>query len=245
MMPRHYLPLLLFISLLILSAPTRATIEQTYVAHLGALPGLINLDGSGAFVDFVRYLDAQDPSTKINIEVFPIHRAINHVAQGQADFGLPAVRPTREVSTLPFDFSEVSFGQVTHVLYTNKAVPLTVKELWANPSRYTIEAVPYYMPFKVQRAHSIKQSLLRLAAGRIDGFIWAQEEADMVLKELGLTTIKRAHFADLEDVFFIPKGEAGREIDAYLTRLITRLREEGDLAREYRKVHRPYVDWQP
>ncbi len=45
--------------------------------------------------------------------------------------------------------------------------------------------------------------------------------------------------------FFIPKGKAGEEIDTYLTQLITRLRESGDLAREYRKVHRPYVDWQP
>ncbi|OOE86650.1 ABC transporter substrate-binding protein [Salinivibrio sharmensis] len=244
-MPRCYLPLLLFITLLNLAAPTRATIDKTYVAHLGELPGLINLDGSGAFVDFVRYLDKQDPSTKILIEVFPIHRAINSVVQGRADFGLPAVRPTREVSTLPFAFSEVSFGQVTHVLYTNRAAPLSVKELWASPSRYTIEAVPYYMPFKVQRSHSIKQSLLRLAAGRIDGFVWAQEEADLALKELGLTMIKRAHFADFDDVFFIPKGIAGREIDAYLTRLITRLREQGNLMHEYRKVHRPYVDWQP
>ncbi|SIN84118.1 ABC transporter substrate-binding protein [Salinivibrio sp. ES.052] len=245
-MRRNRFPLLLvFVLLTSQSIHANDQVENTYVAHLGELPGLINPDGTGAFVDFVRYLDEQDPTTKINIEIFPIHRAINGVVKGHADFGLPAVRPPSNVTHLPFAFSEVSFGLVTHVLYTNKALPLAVEELWAQPSLYTIEAVPYYMPFEVQRSHSIQQSLLRLAAGRIDGFVWAQEEADMMLKALDLAMIKRAHFADFQDVFVIPKGESGEEIDAYLTQLITRLRESGELTAEYRKVHRPYVNWQP
>ncbi|OOF27726.1 ABC transporter substrate-binding protein [Salinivibrio sp. IB872] len=218
---------------------------ETLVIHMGELPGLINLDGSGPFVDFVRFLDDQDPNTQIEITVFPIHRAINGIVQGSADLMLPAVRPTKTVTDLPFAFSSESFGDVTHVLYTHKNNPLPVDVLWANPEPYTIEAVPYYMPFKVKRSHSIEQSLRRLAAGRIDGFVWAQEEADMVLKQLGLTNIRRAHFADFQDVFVIPKGEKGQAIDAYLTALITRLRDSGALAREYYKVHRPYVDWQP
>ncbi|WBA13618.1 type 2 periplasmic-binding domain-containing protein [Salinivibrio proteolyticus] len=218
---------------------------HTLVIHMGELPGLINLDGSGPFVDFVRFLDDQDPNTQIEITVFPIHRAINGIVQGSADLMLPAVRPTKTVTDLPFAFSSESFGDVTHVLYTHKNNPLPVDVLWANPEPYTIEAVPYYMPFKVKRSHSIEQSLRRLAAGRIDGFVWAQEEADMMLKQLGLTNIRRAHFADFQDVFVIPKGEKGQAIDAYLTALITRLRDSGALAREYYKVHRPYVDWQP
>ncbi|OOF12641.1 MULTISPECIES: ABC transporter substrate-binding protein [unclassified Salinivibrio] len=251
-MAKHLLLLLLYITLL--SAPAawaqsgtnhQNGVPQTLVIHMGELPGLIQLDGSGPFVDFVRFLDAQDPNVQIDIEVFPIHRAINGIVQGNADLMLPAVRPTKTVTDLPFAFSSESFGDVTHVLYTNKHKPLPVDVLWANPERYTIEAVPYYMPFKVTRSHSITQSLRRLAAGRIDGFVWAQEEADLILKQLGLTNIRRAHFADFQDVFVIPKGEKGEAIDAYLTALITRLRENGTLAREYYKVHRPYVDWQP
>ena len=245
MLHKRFVLLLVFVLLTSQSIYANDNVEKTYVAHLGELPGLINLDKTGAFVEFIRYLDAQDPATEIEIEVYPIHRAINGVVRGEADFGLPAVRPPGEVAGLPFSFSEVSFGHVTHILYTNKAFPLSVETLLSNPSLYRVEAVPYYMPFKVLRSHSIKQSLQRLASGRIDAFIWAQEEADMTLKALGLNGIERAHFADLPDVFFIPKGKAGEEIDTYLTQLITRLRESGDLAREYRKVHRPYVDWQP
>jgi polar amino acid transport system substrate-binding protein len=251
-MAKHLLLLLLYIPLLLLSDAWAQSdnnqlndAPETLVIHMGELPGLINLDGSGPFVDFVRFLDDQDPNTQIEITVFPIHRAINGIVQGSADLMLPAVRPTKTVTDLPFAFSSESFGDVTHVLYTHKNNPLPVDVLWANPEPYTIEAVPYYMPFKVKRSHSIEQSLRRLAAGRIDGFVWAQEEADMVLKQLGLTNIRRAHFADFQDVFVIPKGEKGQAIDAYLTALITRLRDSGALAREYYKVHRPYVDWQP
>ncbi|OOE89525.1 MULTISPECIES: ABC transporter substrate-binding protein [unclassified Salinivibrio] len=232
----------IFISL---SAVARSESNHVIKLYMGELPGLINLDQSGPFVDFVHFLDDQDPNTHIEIEVFPIHRAINGIVQGRADMMLPAVRPPSTVTDLPFAFSRESFGDVTHVLYTNKNNPLPVDELWAEPERYNIEAVPYYMPFNVARSHGIKQSLLRLAAGRIDGFVWAQEEADMILKQLGLTHIHRAHFADLQDVFVIPKGEQGKPIDAYLTTLITRLRNSGQLEKAYRKVHRPYVDWQP
>jgi hypothetical protein len=245
MLGNRFILLLMYVLLSSQSVYANDNVEKTYTAHLGELPGLINLDKTGAFVDFIRYLDAQDPSTEIAIEVYPIHRAINGVVRGKADFGLPAIRPPGEVVGLPFTFSEVSFGHVTHVLYTNKAFPLSVETLLSNPSLYRVEAVPYYMPFKVLRSHSIKQSLQRLASGRIDAFIWAQEEADMTLKALGLSGIERTHFGDLPDVFFIPKGEAGKEIDAYLTQLINRLRESGKLESEYRKVHRPYVDWQP
>ncbi|WP_432490728.1 hypothetical protein, partial [Flavonifractor plautii] len=77
-----------------------------------------------------------------------------------------------------------------------------------------------------------------------DAFIWAQTEADQVLRELGYTDIKRELFADMEDVFMIPKGEAGKEIDAYLTQLLIPLIESGELEQQHRKIHAPYDDWQ-
>ena len=61
------------------------------VAHLGELPGLINADGSGPFVELVRFMDKVDPDTEIHIEVFPLHRAVHGVVNKQADFALPAI----------------------------------------------------------------------------------------------------------------------------------------------------------
>lgn len=62
------------------------------IAHLGELPGLINADGSGPFVDFVRRIDELDPDIKINIYVYPIHRALYGIINGSANFALPAIR---------------------------------------------------------------------------------------------------------------------------------------------------------
>ncbi|WBA13617.1 type 2 periplasmic-binding domain-containing protein [Salinivibrio proteolyticus] len=232
--------------LISLSALAQQEANRTITLHMGEIPGLINFDGSGAFVDFARYLDAQDPSTDITISIYPIFRAINNISRGQADIALPAIRPLKEdISDLPFAFSTVSFGVVPHVLYTHKSKPLNATLLKANPDGYIIESIPHDFDFEVVRSHSIRQSLKRLHNGRIDAFIWAQTEADQVLRELGYTDIKRELFADMEDVFMIPKGEAGEEIDAYLTQLLTPLIESGELEQQHRKIHAPYDDWQP
>ncbi|MBF4307323.1 ABC transporter substrate-binding protein, partial [Vibrio anguillarum] len=88
-------------------------------------------------------------------------------------------------------------------------------------------------------------SLLKVAAGRIDGFVWAQEEADIALKSLGLENVSRQHFADFKDVFVIAHGSKGDEVDQYLTRILSQLEESGELKILYDAIHRPYDDWQP
>ncbi|ASG08976.1 MULTISPECIES: transporter substrate-binding domain-containing protein [Vibrio] len=215
------------------------------VAHLGELPGLINADGSGPFVELVRYMDKVDPDTEIHIEVFPLHRAVHGVVNKQADFALPAIYVDDPEGKLPFRFSTKSFGLVAHVLYTNKANRITSEQLWSQPDKYYVEAVPSYIPFEVARSNSINASLLKVAAGRIDGFVWAQEEADIALKSLGLENVSRQHFADFKDVFVIAHGSKGDEVDQYLTRILSQLEESGELKILYDAIHRPYDDWQP
>lgn len=215
------------------------------VAHLGELPGLINADGTGPFVDLVKFMDKVDPEVEIAIEVFPLHRAVHGVVNQQADFALPAIYVDDPQGKLPFRFSSKSFGLVTHVLYTNISHPFTSEQLWSNPEKYVIEAVPDYMPFKVERSNSIDSSLQKLAAGRIDGFVWAQEEADIALRNLGIKNISRQHFADFKDVFVIPLGPKGDEIDQYLTKIISQLEASGELKILYEAIHLPYDNWQP
>ncbi|MBF4264605.1 ABC transporter substrate-binding protein, partial [Vibrio anguillarum] len=128
------------------------------VAHLGELPGLINADGSGPFVELVRYMDKVDPDTEIHIEVFPLHRAVHGVVNKQADFALPAIYVDDPEGKLPFRFSTKSFGLVAHVLYTNKANRITSEQLWSQPDKYYVEAVPSYIPFEVARSNSINAS---------------------------------------------------------------------------------------
>ncbi|MDM5072925.1 transporter substrate-binding domain-containing protein [Aeromonas bestiarum] len=217
-------------------------------AHLGELPGLINADKTGPFVDLVRAIDEQSPEVSIRITIYPIARAMAGVIAGKADFSLPAIRNLHDADMLPYRFSTRSFGKVTHVIYSNTAHPVTTDMAYGvEPTQrdLLIEATPGFLPIPLQRSMSIEQSLRKLSRGRIDAFIWAQEEADLVLRQLGLTNIHREHFGDFEDVFIIAKGAAGDDMDHFLSTAIDRLAASGKLAEIYSRLHRPYEVWQP
>ena len=259
-MTRH-LPLLLLVAALLGSATlglsqTTASDKGTEQpkpvrvlnANLGELPGLINADKTGPFVDLVHAIDDLYPDVTIKITIYPIARAMAGVIAGKADLGLPAIRNLKDAEMLPYRFSTRSFGKVTHVIYSNTANPVTTDMAYGIvPTKrdLLIEAVPDYMPFSVQRSMSIEQSLRKLSRGRIDAFVWAQEEADLMLKHLGLINVRREFFGDFEDVFIIQKGEAGDEMDEFLRNAIDLLAASGKLAEIYHKIHRPYVEWQP
>ncbi|MFQ2191281.1 type 2 periplasmic-binding domain-containing protein [Aeromonas jandaei] len=230
------------------TATTQAKPVRIINAHLGELPGLINADKTGPFVDLVHAIDDLYPDVTIKITIYPLARAMVGVIAGKADLGLPAIRNLKDVDMLPYRFSTRSFGKVTHVIYSNTANPVTTDMAYGIvPTKrdLLIEAVPDYMPFPVQRSMSIEQSLRKLSRSRIDAFIWAQEEADLMLKNLKLTNIHREFFGDFEDVFIIQKGGNGDEMDEFLSRAIEQLAASGKLAEIYEKIHRPYVDWQP
>ncbi|WP_378081545.1 ABC transporter substrate-binding protein [Aeromonas bestiarum] len=220
-----------------------------FSAYLGLLPGLIDSDGSGPFVDLVKAIAALDDGVEVSVMVYPMSRATRSVVVGEADFNLPALRnPYIDESMLPYRFSSVTFGKVTHVLYSNSAAPITPAMVLGY--EYTkrdllIEGVSDFWPFSVKRSLSIEQSLGKLSRGRIDAFLWAQEEADFALKKMGLTNIHRVYFGEFDDVFIIPKGERGDAVDRFLTQSIERLRATGKLGQIYSGIHGPYQEWQP
>ncbi|HDT5894107.1 TPA: ABC transporter substrate-binding protein [Aeromonas hydrophila subsp. hydrophila] len=195
------------------AAAPAAKLVRILNAHLGELPGLINADKTGPFVDLVR-----------------------------------AIRNLQDADLLPYRFSTRSFGKVTHVLYSNTDHLITPDMAYGIvPTKrdLLIEATPGFLPIPLQRSMSIEQSLRKLSRGRIDAFIWAQEEADLMLRQLKLTNIHREHLGDFEDVFIIAKGPAGDETDRFLGEAIDRLAASGKLAQIYSRLHRPYVEWQP
>jgi polar amino acid transport system substrate-binding protein len=217
-------------------------------AHLGELPGLINADKTGPFVDLVHAIDDLYPDVTIQITIYPIARAMAGVINGKADFSLPAIRNMQDADMLPYRFSTRSFGKVTHIIYSNVANPVTTDMAYGimpTSRDLLIEATPGFLPIPLQRSMSIEQSLRKLSRGRIDAFVWAQEEADLMLKQLGLANIRREFFGDFEDVFIIPKGPAGDEVDEFLSDAIEQLTISGKLDQIYSKIHQPYNPWQP
>jgi hypothetical protein len=80
---------------------------------------------------------------------------------------------------------------------------------------------------------------------RVDAYIFAQEEGDFTLKQLKLKDVHREKYDSFDDVFVIPKGDKGKEIDKIISQCLIKLRDSGKLQELHQKVHLPYQDWQP
>lgn len=251
---QSFIKVIIFIIVITISLFNHANTEdenrqaRVIIAHLGELPGLINADKTGPFVDLIHAIDELYPEVSIDITVYPLTRALSNVGKGLADFGLPAMRKLKDADTLPYQFSSVSFGKVTHVIYSNVHNPVTrdmAYKINKTNQNLRIEANPDSIALAVKRSLSIEQSLKKLSRGRIDAFIWAQEEADFKLNQLGLKNIRREFFGEFEDVFFIKRGTEGNDIDKFLTESIEQLKRSKKLEEIYSKIHKPYSNWQP
>ncbi len=228
--------------------------SNNLIASLAQLPGLADTPEKGAFVDLVKALDDEYTGGKITIEIYPMARSINNVIEGNADFHIPVfVNPVVPVSKLPFRYISERIGKTSFVLYSNIDKPITVKMINDAIARggkfpYKIETahgIEGNYNFPLLPAKDIEQSLRKVGAGRIDAMLWAQEEADTVLRELKIKTILRSHMIDFEDTILIQKGPAGDRIDKILSEAVRKLRKSGRLQVLWAKVHRPYNDWQP
>ena len=231
------------------AAATRSTESADLIGNGFLLPGLIEPDASGPFVDLVRGLDQVYAEGSFRLLAYPMARAYDNVVRGLSDFVFPVIRLPAEVEArLPYRYSTESMGRVSFVLYSHASTPLSRADLFeaARQGRpWRIEAPPLDIGFPVLPYTNLEGAFKRLQARRIDGLVWAQEEADLILRQLGLPGIRRAHFQDFEDVFVVARNARGDFVDGVLSRTLRTLRADGRLARLYSKVHQPYQAWQP
>ena len=81
--------------------------------------------------------------------------------------------------------------------------------------------------------------------GRVDGFIFAQEESDNVIRGNKYIRIKREFYEKFEVKFVIPKGKEGDEIDGVLTKAIRKIIVSGKHKELTETIHSLYNNWQP
>ena len=226
---------------------------QDLKASLAYLPKISESPDKGAFVDLVKAIGGVYTSGTIQISVSPMARSIDNVISGGADFHIPMIRNTVvPASALPYKCSTEALGKVVFVIYSNKAKPITLNMLKAakdqKPFPYQFESgrgLEAFFDFPVTPSNAIDQSLKKVDAGRVDGFIWAQEEADYTVRTLALKNVHRAIYFAFDDIIVLPKGPKGDKLDAEFTKLIKLLRESGKLQKLYATIHLPYNDWQP
>ena len=216
------------------------------------LPGILESPDKGVFVDFVKAIDAVYDG---NIErgVYPFPRSIDNVISGKADFHIPMIR-NKLVSeaSLPYAYSTAKMGDVVFVIYSHKSNPITVEKISRSKSQKpfplkieTSGGFESYFDFPIDTAMAVDSALKKVNIKRIDAFIFAQEECDHVTKQLKLSNVHRELYDKFDDVFIIPKGAAGKQVDAILSECMSKMRADGSLDKLHSLVHLDYQQWQP
>ena len=230
-----------------------ATSPRPLVASLAQLPGLAESPDKGAFVELVRAMGALYPGG-IRIEVYPFARSFRDMESGLTDFHIPSMRnPEIPADKLSYRYVSEKIGSVAMVLYSRTDKPLTRKDVYTALQQggtfpYVIEVsagAEANCAFPARPTNNYEQSLRKLGDGRIDAIWNAQEETDLVLRQLRLKNIHRSYWGNFDDVIAIRKNVENDELDRTLSGLLRQLRASGRLAEIYRKVHAPYSDWQP
>lgn len=217
---------------------------EVYKASLAILPVAAESSEKGILVDLVK-MWAKETGNEIEIKLYPFKRSMKNVEKGVADFHLPMIRnPYMDENKLDFTFSTSTIFYVNFVLYTNKNKPVDRNKL-ANYKIATDAAHEEFFNFPVESDFRIENSLNKLHAGRIDGYIFADVEADPVLKQLGFTNIKRELYKVYEAHAVLPKGERKNTVDAMITDAMDKVKKSGAWAKLMSPVYHEYVDWQP
>ena len=216
-----------------------AALASDYKASLAQMPVYAESPTKGILVDFVKAI--ADASKKgVEVQVVPFARSMKDVEDKKVDFHMPLIKPL-DMSKANFSLSTETIFHVNFVLYTNKNKPLDVNKL-AGANLETDAAHTPYFPFEVKPSTSIEASLKKLDLGRIDGFIFADDASDPLIKANGLANIKRQLYKRFEVKVILPKGGEGGATDKFLSETIKKLRDNGTYARIMGPIDHPYVD---
>ncbi|MBN2062892.1 MAG: hypothetical protein JW882_20990 [Deltaproteobacteria bacterium] len=221
-------------------------------ASMAFLPDILETPDKGVFVDLIKMIDSVYDGN-IERSVYPFPRSIENVISGKADFHMPMLR-NKLVSTdaLPYTYTTEKMGDVCIIIYSHKDNPITLEKILQakgkDPYPYTIECMggfTDYFDCPISESIGVENSLKKVNLKRIDALLFAQEECDFVIKQFKLKNIHRELYDKFDDVFVIPKGEKGNEINNALSECLVKLKSDGKMQEMHLKVHLPFQEWQP
>jgi len=217
---------------------------DTLKASLAKMPVYAESKDKGILVDPVKAIDG-NLADSVDYQVVPFKRSMDSVIKGQVQFHLPLIQnPQDNEADLPYDHSTETIFHVNFVLYSNKSKPIDMSNL----SNYRIEtdaAHVQYFPFKITASANLEGSIRKVDAGRIDGFIFADDAIDPLIKKLGLKNVKRDLYKTFDVKIILPKSAKGGPIDGKLSQAIGALRDSGKYNQIMGMIDHPYGNWQP
>lgn len=234
----------IFLFLLVVSFAAGHSAAADYKVSLAQMPVYAESLEKGVLVDFTKAI-AQESGKAFDVVVVPFARSINNVVTKQADFHMPLIAvPDIDMATLEYDYSTETIFHVNFVLYTKKESGITIDKLPDARVETDIAHVAYF-DFKITGSSNIEQSLLKLNAGRIDAFIFADFATDPLVKKNNLTQIQRDLYKVYDVKIILPKGGLGGPTDQFLSETIGKLREKGIYDSIMGVIDTPYDNWQP
>ena len=172
-----------------------------------------------ALVEALSIAFAKLPGVQASFTTLPFARSMASVAAGESDLHVPMIRPAT-MAGLSWAISAATVYHVPFVLYSNADSLLDVNDL----GRYRIEtdvAHVGYFGFPVTGGAGIESSLRKVAAGRIDGYIYAGNIVDPLIETLHLTNIRRRFYKVFDAAGVLPKDGNGGRADQLLTAAMT------------------------
>jgi polar amino acid transport system substrate-binding protein len=221
-----------------------SALAKDYSASIAKMPVYAESTEKGVLVDLVKAI-ATASGNNISIQVHPFARSMDNVINRKVDFHLPMIlNPNVGEDKLDYDHSTETIFHVNFVLYSNKNKILDKNNL-AGAKIDTDRAHTQYFPFPTEASSDLEGSLKKVDIGRIDGFIFADQASDPIIKAAGLKNIHRQLYQTFDVKIILPKGEKGKEVDQMFTEAIKKLRESGEYQKIMGVVDQKYDDWQP
>lgn len=213
---------------------------KTWKASLAQMPVYAESMEKGVLVDLVKAIKKAS-GQDITYQVVPFARSMNSVETSEVDFHMPLIEPL-DMKVAKFSLSTETIFHVNFILYTKKGSDITPGNLDGKNIETDLAHTPYF-PFKINASTSIESSLKKLDAGRIDGFIFADQATDPVLKNLKLVNVKRQLYKRFNVKIILPKAGAA-ETDKFLSETIQKLRKDGEYDKIMSVLDMPYDNWQ-
>lgn len=231
-------------------AAAKAVDSPDIVIGAGLIPGMVNSSSDGVMVELIKAMSASYKEGSMAVRAMTVGRLDVELAEGLVDMSMPYIRmrPNDDVN-FNFRFTRQSYGKVSFVLYSRKAAPVTkadiAKAVVLQPFPFKIESAEFDWGFPVTQFLSFESAFKKLSSGRIDAFLWAQEEADEELRRQGDKGIVRELFGVYEDVFAVQRNARGDFVEKVYEQTLEAMHKSGKLKEIYSKIHLPFDPWQP
>jgi len=209
-----------------------------------AIPVFDDDPANGIEHPLVEFVRTWGPLTgrELVIERFPFKRSLRLAVNGEVDFHFPLIRdPDLDSGELPFAYSSERITTINFVLYSRTGETLDLSQ----PDKLRLATHSGHanlFSFDLEEDFSVEGSLMKLKSGRIDGYIFADNAADPLIQELGLTGIQRQLYKVYDVHAVLERSDRGDEADEFITQAMIKARQ-GELSAYAKGI--PYSNWQP